>query len=164
MPNHVTTHLHLEGEQNEIEKFFDKCVKQHQGTGEYYVDFREIIPCQDHYEEHRDRWGTKWNSYDGEANLEERFVMFQTAWTFPSPIMRKLGTMFPLVKFNFVYADEDWGYNTGRGFVHGNCFVIDPQSHESNQAMENYLETHESMRDYFVKNDNGKWEYKEIED
>lgn len=64
-------------------------------------------------------WGTKWNSYDGER-VNDNTIRFDTAWSIPMGIYEKLEEMYPDVKFNLQFADEDLGSNCGT--IHfGNC-------------------------------------------
>lgn len=56
-------------------------------------------------------WGTKWDAYEISWNGDS--VSFQTAWSTPEPIFRKLAAKFPKVKFFIAYADEDTGSNCG---------------------------------------------------
>jgi len=59
-------------------------------------------------------WGTKWNasndslSYEGLENIS-----FDTAWSTPMRVLIKLSEMFPKVKIEVDYADEDLGNNCG---------------------------------------------------
>lgn len=56
-------------------------------------------------------WGTKWNSYAFSIQSEAPFVIkFETAWSFPEPIFRKLAEMFPGLRFEVVSFDEGWGF------------------------------------------------------
>ena len=56
-------------------------------------------------------WGTKWNAYD--AFLDGSSIQFDTAWSHPEPIIRKLSKIFPKAIFDVKYADEDIGSNFG---------------------------------------------------
>ena len=59
----------------------------------------------------RANWGTKWNSYD--FKLTDEGCKFNTAWTHPLPILKKLSEMYPEEDIEVMYADEDIGYNLG---------------------------------------------------
>ncbi len=62
-------------------------------------------------------WGTKWNAYGFEADTDygkEKEIRFLTAWSAPHPILEKLAKMFPDVKLEHEWADEDIGINCGR--------------------------------------------------
>jgi hypothetical protein len=55
-------------------------------------------------------WGTKWNTLYTRVTREcetELEVIFDTAWTAPLPIFRKLGRMFPDLAFSVAAADPD---------------------------------------------------------
>lgn len=62
-------------------------------------------------------WGTKWNAYDFEerALSDGKLVFkFETAWSFPEPIFRKLAEMCPTLVFAVDSYDEgDWFGATG---------------------------------------------------
>lgn len=74
------------------------------------------------YEWTVNNWGTKWNSYDYdvESNYErQNGLFFQTAWSAPHPIIKKLSEMYPDVFFEHEWADEDIGANCGRKCYEG---------------------------------------------
>lgn len=54
-------------------------------------------------------WGTKWNAYDYDERSrgDGRFVFkFNTAWSFPEPVFRKLATLYPTLVFAVIAFDE----------------------------------------------------------
>ena len=53
-----------------------------------------------------DNWGTKWNAYSADCG-EDNGLYFQTAWSPPVPVMRKLSEMFPNIQITLRWADED---------------------------------------------------------
>lgn len=57
-------------------------------------------------------WGTKWNAYS--ISEVDDSIMFDTAWSTPLPIIEELSSMFPNVKINLEFADEDFGHNCGQ--------------------------------------------------
>ena len=68
--------------------------------------------CLDWYEWRNKNWGTKWGAYDfGEEH--NNYIVFNTAWSCPLPVIDKLTQMYPDVKFEIRWADEDTGYNCG---------------------------------------------------
>ena len=77
--------------------------------------------CVSWYEWCIANWGTKWGAYDYvEREREEgRFSFkFETAWSFPEPIFRKLEEMYPELVFDVASYDE--GSNFGcRGQFNG---------------------------------------------
>lgn len=59
----------------------------------------------------RANWNTKWNSYYFELTYDG--CKFDTAWTHPYSIIKKLSEMYPDDEIEVKYADEDIGYNLG---------------------------------------------------
>lgn len=54
-------------------------------------------------------WGVKWDAYDNEFRSYEadRCVFkFETAWSFPEPVFRKLAEMYPKLVFSVLSFDE----------------------------------------------------------
>jgi hypothetical protein len=66
----------------------------------------------DWYGWQNENWGTKWNAYS-QHELDENCIEFDTAWGTPYELIVKLSKLFPEVKFQVEYADEDFGYNVG---------------------------------------------------
>ena len=109
MPNYVRNILRVEGEN--LQAVFDF-------VGSHYsdFDFNKIIPetetCADWYDWRVENWGTKWNAVD--AQITEDGFIFDTAWAAPLPVTKKLSELFPSIKFNLTWADEDAGQNCGQ--------------------------------------------------
>lgn len=80
--------------------------------GEKAFDNQIMYGHKDWYSWAVDKWGTKWNAYSqSEDGLEK--IAFDTAWSTPEPVIRKLSEMFPTVIITLRYADEDFGHNCG---------------------------------------------------
>ena len=133
MPNHITNVIELSGDESRIAEMLGRIQYDKFGIGS--VDFEKIIPMPDNifkgnlgpeerskygsnnwYDWSVANWGTKWNSYGYPDNtaLENGKLTFVTAWSAPHPIMQKLSEMFPEIKLEHEWADEDIGYNCGR--------------------------------------------------
>jgi hypothetical protein len=63
----------------------------------YTFDFQKIIPMDEElckgegwYDWCIQNWGTKWSGYDGRFNDEQTAFSFDTAWSPPLPIIKKL--------------------------------------------------------------------------
>lgn len=100
-------------------------------------------------------WGTKWDAMD--VTYEGGAFFFDTAWSAPLPVIRRLAEMFPDILFVLTYADEDYGYNCARYTFKGkqrDCFA---PAGGSDEAMELYFETHPDSRDEMHKDENGDW-------
>lgn len=115
------------------------------------------------YDWHCRYWGTKWNAYDIETFSDDsECVRFDTAWTCPAPAIKELSRLFPDVRFELTYADEDSGYNCGCiCYERGAVVYEDIPAGGSDKAWEYYFQLHEWAREYYRKNKAGKWEYVE---
>ena len=58
-------------------------------------------------------WGTKWNAYSQEIELEEGRLKFDTAWSCPQPVFEALSKQHPAAVIEVQFADEDIGSNCG---------------------------------------------------
>ena len=107
MPNYVRNILHIDGD---IKAVFDFVGSPHSA-----FDFNKIIPesenCADWYDWRIENWGTKWNAVDAQST-DDGFI-FETAWSAPLPVIKKLSENFPSIEFNLTWADEDAGQNCG---------------------------------------------------
>lgn len=87
-------------------------------AGKIRIEEFMVHGCYDWYEFQCVHWGTKWNA--GETNIycednEELSFSFDTAWSCPYPIYEKLAKVFPLLKIDVQYCDEDvFGGNYGK--------------------------------------------------
>lgn len=70
-------------------------------------------------------WGTKWNACNYRDDPDELTAVFDTAWSTPEPIIRKLAEEMPDGSIESVeFADENVGRNCGRyDFSYGLCFA-----------------------------------------
>jgi hypothetical protein len=59
----------------------------------------------------RKNWGTKWNAFS--SSSYDNIIEFETAWNGVPELITKLGVIFPDIEFEYLYADEDIGYNVG---------------------------------------------------
>ncbi len=66
-------------------------------------------------------WGTKWNAYyvSEDRNSAENTIAFNTAWSAPHVILKKMSEMFPDVTIEHKWADEDIGNNCGERIYKG---------------------------------------------
>lgn len=132
MPNHITNKLTIIGNENKIEEVleFIKIDNEKIGT----IDFNKITPMPKWifsgnlgreeeqkygkqncwYEWCLKNWGTKWNAYDQEFNKITNTLYFDTAWSGVPELISKLAWIFPNVKIDYSWADEDLGYNVGK--------------------------------------------------
>lgn len=80
--------------------------------GRIYIDNFQKYGHTTWYEWCWANWGTKWNSYSF-WKVDENTIEFDTAWSAPEPVMKKLSEMYPNVEIEHKWADEDMGNNSG---------------------------------------------------
>lgn len=134
----------------------------------YYKIFQETGAISWYYWNLKN-WGTKWNASDVsmyENNLGVIFF-FQTAWSGVPEIINRLHTMFPELEFDYLYADEDFTYNCGKGYTEDGDFIFHQIENGSDSAFQAYCECWGEDEDDFIKED-GYWvrreDYDEFED
>jgi len=86
-------------------------------TQELIDEYNEKFGACDWYGWQTENWGTKWNACEV-FELDEGFE-FQTAWSTPFEILRKLSKLFPDVEIEVRFSDEDFGYNVGEYTLQG---------------------------------------------
>lgn len=142
----------------------------HSITKKMYDDYIERFGCTDWYEWACTNWGTKWNAYEqtkGEPKTSENgdvseVIFFQTAWSTPYPVIRKLSEMFPLVDIEVKFADEDAGSNCGVYTLYDGEDVDEwlPDA-GSKEAMGVYFELWGGEEDWELDEETGEYHYKE---
>lgn len=85
--------------------------------GEKYLYNKEKYGATTWYDWRIKHWGTKWDACDPEWSGDS--VTFETAWSAPAEIYEKLTKLFPDVRFEVNYADEDLGNNCGTFYYDG---------------------------------------------
>jgi hypothetical protein len=146
MPNHITNRLTIFGsidQINSVLKFIkiEKESSEDEIFGIGTIDFNKITPCpkwvfsgnlgrEDEekygkencwYEWNCKNWGTKWNAYrQPDKRSNANVIYFTTAWSSPHDLIKKLSWIFPTIKFEIAWADEDLGHNVGiKSFLDG---------------------------------------------
>lgn len=110
------------------------------------------------YEWNCANWGTKWNAYG--HSKDGNTIQFDTAWAHPEPVMKKLSSMYPSLKFQVIYADEDSGSNTGRVvYENGNAEGKYPES-QSQEGYKIYFEINPGSEENYELV-GGKYQYKD---
>ena len=113
MPNHCQNYLLVDGKTEAVEQFM-KTVK----STEAPLDFGRII--MSHSERPTKEWGTKWNAYRIHtpsirlcypgSEYSEVLYAFQTAWSPPIPVIKKLIEMFPDCSITCTYFEQGMQY------------------------------------------------------
>lgn len=138
MPDHVTNNITLSGDRWQVKSLMKKIKSNGSGIGS--IDFEKILPLPDNYYSNSDRstgkvicgrknrndwceanWGTKWNTCGYPSDAKHKFgeLRFYTASKAPHPVIQKLSEMFPRVKIQHEWADENIGANCGRYVYYG---------------------------------------------
>ncbi len=136
MPNHVTNILRVSGDPEKVREMFEAIKSDEIGLGS--LDFNKVIPMPEYifrgnlgmaerekygkenwYDWSISNWGTKWNSYGYDPvytpkEFDGEHIEFQTAWSYPDPLIAALSKQYPDLQFEVIWADEDFGYNTGK--------------------------------------------------
>lgn len=117
-------------------------------------------------------WGTKWNAVEPDSldvlipwktsargNYSMQYV-FNTAWAMPAPVIKKLSSLFPDIRMEVQYADEDMGQNCGI-ITYENGEVVNTVAYPdySRDAYELALSVwnSEDMMDFLEQDENGNW-------
>ena len=98
-------------------RYESDCPKEYFVNKDSHIAEYEGRSWFDWYRWHLDKWGTKWNAYDGYTIIGKTQLtfVFSTAWTSPVPIYVALGAFCVESHFNMEirYADEAIGHNCG---------------------------------------------------
>lgn len=73
-------------------------------------------------------WGTKWGAYSyrqHERSEGRVVVLFETAWSTPTPVLRKLSEMWPTLRFDVLAFDEGWCFGARGHLVAGDASAYD---------------------------------------
>lgn len=81
------------------------------------------------YEWRIEHWGTKWDAYDVRWVDEE--LVFSTAWSPAVPVIRTLSRMFPTVRIDWRWADEDMGHNLGHVVLEGGDLIGEKEDEDT---------------------------------
>ncbi len=144
MPNNITNILSFTGNLDIIASMLNEIAYSNEEDipiGVKSIDFTKILPPPSNifqgavgpkerelygknnwYDWNRANWGTKWNSYGYSFQYpENESLIFETAWSAPHPVIKKLSEMYPNIAIEHQWADEDIGYNCGeRKYLGGN--------------------------------------------
>ena len=131
MPNWVKVFVHALDENVDFGKFanekgdftFEKIIPMPSNIyrGDLGDVQRQIYAQNNWYDWSVQHWGTKWDAC--ESNIQDNLVAFETAWSCPVPVLKKLGEKVGgLLVF---FADEDIGSNCGAFFVKKDGSIVD---------------------------------------
>jgi hypothetical protein len=135
--------------------------------GEMYVGYEKEFGAKDWYDWSIKNWGTKWNAYHTSVSMlsdTTAEIDFDTAWSGVPDIILKLTEMFPSLKFEYLFADEDMGYNCGEGYSKNGEFYFEMLEPCSVEAMRTYAICKGYEIDDFYQDSDGNWYNREWED
>jgi len=109
--------------QDLIDKLIKKGTPEDKAREKAFKDFPAIPDGfnQGGYDWCVKNWGTKWgfcdihleeeNLSDKEDKYNEFLYSFNTAWSPATPVIQKMGEMFPLLEFDLRYFEQGAGFN-----------------------------------------------------
>ena len=129
MPNWVKNKVAVSGDEKTIREFKEFVELRSEDSKLEVVEnpfcFNRIIPRPElegdgWYYWDIENWGTKWDSCGTELVIDTPRSLeyeFDTAWSMPEGVFKKLAEVFPTLELSGEYADEDIGYNCGWWFA-----------------------------------------------
>lgn len=125
---------------------------------------RNIIDygCPSWYRWSISHWGTKWNSCRYEGDPFANVVWFETAWSCPEPIIRRLVAEMGKDAFlRIEWADEDIGHNVGEFLLGDEDVDVEAafDDDESDEAMDRAIRLN-GAEEYYERRD-GHWVYRD---
>ena len=127
-------------------------------TPDQQEELRQKYGSSNWYEWNCDNWGTKWDCSDSHYTEEDKILQFQTAWACPEKIIAEMKLVFPDLRFDGSYADEDFGSNVGY-IEDGLLYPLENLSEEACETAAT-LWGHEGYYD----DEEGRWIFDEEED
>lgn len=107
--------------------------------GKLYIDNFQKYGHTTWYEWRIANWDTKWNACDSKLQ-NDNAITFETAWSAPEKVIRKLAEMYPDLMIEHWWADEDIGNNTGHTvYKNGSMAYGGYYENESEDAYETYI-------------------------
>lgn len=137
-----------------IESLPEERQKQALQLGEMYLSNQKHYGYPTWYEWANNIWGTKWNAYNQKFE-EPNVLWFDTAWSGVPQLIGKLSKIFPDIEFQYAYADEDLGSNTGKGNIKNGEIMMTFPEDGSNEAYKIVFETRPEIEDSFELTSNG---------
>jgi hypothetical protein len=81
--------------------------------GKQYTDNVLNYGCTTWYDWRIDHWGTKWSAHNFIYYVDENTIIFDSAWSAPIPIIKKLIELFPDVVIKHKWAGERMDHYVG---------------------------------------------------
>lgn len=148
MPNWCNNYLMISGPYEDVKKFIDEAKSKEPDGTETVLSFEKHVPMkgpeEDWYNEHCNRWGTKWDAcepaldytHDKEKTTCGANYAFQTAWAPPCGWLVKVVELFPTLDFKMEYDEggcECYGVSSGsEGVLSTNEMTLNEWLEETN--------------------------------
>jgi hypothetical protein len=131
MPNWCSNYMTVSGPYDDVKRFFEEAKGDPNEKGEQDIlSFEKHVPMEgpesDWYNEHCNKWGTKWDACDSDIHSEdviknldgtgEICYSFQTAWAPPCEWLAAVVPQFPTLEFEMQYEEpgcEVYGVSRG---------------------------------------------------
>jgi hypothetical protein len=124
MPNHITNILLISGDNSRETILEINRLKQMVNNNHQNFSIENYIPMPTDVDTRMWRiknWGTKWDVYEVSeweyiiSDIKPLFlkISFQSAWSTPIVAILKLSKLFPTLRIECKFADEDTGSNCG---------------------------------------------------
>lgn len=127
-------------------------------NGKQYLRNIADYGCTTWYEWRIEHWETKWNAYEA-SMVNDNTIEFLTAWCGVPGLMKKLATKFPDVEFEYIFADEDLGFNVGSYRIKGNNVEDDSPDDDSAGAWEIVFTLCLACPEQMHQLEDGSWEW-----
>lgn len=100
---------------------------------------------------------------DTPKKFDGEHIEFQTAWSYPDPLIAALSKQYPDLQFEVMWADEDFGYNTEKKeYENGEETFCHIPPGGSKEALELAAEVHGldlADEGYLYNEETGKYKY-----
>lgn len=156
MPNYVTNVIQLQGDPDRILALRQAIMNDELGI--HHIDFEKIVPMPVHifrgpvgirereiygknnwYDWSIENWGTKRNAVANKVGINQREldeIRFYSENTACHPIVKKMSEMYPDIRMEHCWADENLGYNCGQRTYQAGEFDTDYQPGFSRESQE----------------------------
>lgn len=136
--------------------------------GKKYVELYEKYGYHNWYDWSKAHWGTKWNAYDSYIEVDGKTnasIVFTTAWTDVSELMRELAKQNPNIDFEYMCASEDIGTYCVNAYtsVEGEL-CVDYLDCDSEEAIQTYCECWGYDFNDFYRDEDGYWNNRDWEE
>lgn len=121
-----------------------KCIK----LGEQFVKNEEEHGATTWYDWCVKHWGTKWNAYSCEQEIENVFT-FETAWCGVSRLIQKMSKEHPNVTLHYEYSDEDTGSNCAAEIYLDGLLEQNQPENRSREAFELAFKLRPDSKEYY---------------